>query len=117
MTSELEEKHNQAMALVDQADAARRRRDLPRAKQLLQEAFLQEKEVALACEGMPDAPAATVAILFRSAASLASEAGEPREAERLIARALSGDPPASLAEELRELWDQLRPQLRALQAA
>ena len=117
MTHELEEKHNVAMALADQADAARRRRDLSRASQLLREAFLKEKEVALQCAELPDAPAATVAILFRSAASLANEAGEPREAERLIARALSGDPPLSLAEELRELWDQIRPQLRLLQAA
>ena len=117
MTSELEEKHNQAMTLSDQADAARRRRDSPRARQLFQEAFLLEKEVALHCEETPNAPAATVAILLQSAASLANEAGEPREAERLIARALAGDPPLLLAEELRELWDQIRPQLRTLQAA
>ena len=117
MNQELEEKHNQAMALADQADAARHRRDLPQARQLLQEAFLLEKAVALQYAELPDAPSATVAILLRSAASLANEAGEPREAERLIARALAGDPPPSLAEELRELWDQVRPQLRALQVA
>lgn len=117
MTQELEEKHNEAMALVDQANNARRRRDTVRESQLRREAFLKEKEVALAYADLKDAPAATVAILLCSAASLAHETGEPREAERLIARALSGEPPHALAEELRELWDQVRPQLRTLQAA
>lgn len=117
MTQELEEKHNEAMALVDQADAARRRRDTVREAQLRREAFQKEKEVALAYADLPDAPAATVALLFCSAASLACETGQPREAERLIARALSGEPPHTIAEELRELWDQVRPQLRASQAA
>ena len=117
MTTELEAKHNEAMALVDQADAAQRRRDTVREQQLRHEAFLKEKEVALACAERKDTPAATLAILLCSAASLASETGQPREAERLIARALSGDPPHALAEVLRELWEKVRPQLRSLQAA
>jgi hypothetical protein len=37
-----------------------------------------------------------VAILLQSAASPAFESGDAHEAERLIARALSGDPPPSL---------------------
>ena len=117
MTPELEAKHNEAMALVDQADAAQRRRDTVREQQLRHDAFLKEKEVALACAERQDTPSATLAILLCSAASLASEIGQPREAERLIARALSGDPPHALAEDLRELWEKVRPQLRVHQVA
>ena len=117
MTDELEERHNRAMAQAEQADDVRRRGDAGRAGELFRDAFVLEREVALRYEAIPGASSATVAILFQSAASLALEAGELREAERLIARALSGEPPAALAEELRELWDRLRPQLRSLQAA
>ena len=46
-------------------------------------------------------------VLHRSAASLALECGALREAERLIAAALSGDPPDEIAEELRDLLEQV----------
>ena len=117
MNQELEELHNRAMALADQADAARRRRDLVLASAHLKEALACEREAALRLYALPDAPPVTLAILLQSAASLAFELGDAREAERLIARALSGDPPPALAEELRELWERVRPQLRPLQAA
>ncbi|HEX5271222.1 MAG TPA: hypothetical protein VFW33_12065, partial [Gemmataceae bacterium] len=45
----------------------------------------------------------TRSVLHRSAASLALECGEYREAERLIATALAGSPPETIAEELRDL--------------
>jgi hypothetical protein len=45
--------------------------------------------------------------LHRSAAALALECGVLREAERLIAAALSGDPPNEIAEELRDLLEQV----------
>jgi hypothetical protein len=41
------------------------------------------------------------------AASLALECGALREAERLIAVALSGNPPEEIAEELRDLLEQV----------
>jgi hypothetical protein len=93
---ELEELHNRAMALADQADAARRRRKPVRAAELLKEALAREREAALRLHALPAAPPATVAILLQSAASPAFESGDAHEAERLIARALSGDPPPSL---------------------
>ena len=117
MTEDLEELHNKAMALADQADAARRRRDPVRASEYLRAALTCEREAALRLHALPDAPPAALALLVPSAASLAFELGDAREAERLIARALSGDPPPTLAEELRELWERVRPQLRPLQAA
>ena len=47
----------------------------------------------------------TRSVLHRSAASLALECDETREAERLIGRALSGNPPDEIAEELRDLLE------------
>jgi hypothetical protein len=43
-------------------------------------------------------------MLQRSAAVLALECGELREAERLIGRALAGNPPINIAN---EMWDLL----------
>jgi hypothetical protein len=45
----------------------------------------------------------TRAVLRRSAAVLALECSELREAERLIGRALAGNPPDDIANELRDL--------------
>jgi hypothetical protein len=45
----------------------------------------------------------TRSILHRSAATIAVECSLLREAERLIGRALSGNPPADIADELRDL--------------
>jgi hypothetical protein len=45
----------------------------------------------------------TRSVLHHSAATLALECNELREAERLISRALSGFPPIDIAEELRNL--------------
>ena len=56
-------------------------------------------------------------VLHRSAASLAEQCGEFREAERLIAVALSGNPPEEIAEELRDLLQQVYGQLRPASAA
>jgi hypothetical protein len=42
-------------------------------------------------------------VLHRSAASLAVECFQLREAERLIGRALAGNPPPDIADELRDL--------------
>lgn len=49
----------------------------------------------------------TISVLFRSAATLALDAGETREAERLVAFALSKEPPEEIAEELRDLLEQI----------
>ncbi|WP_243146698.1 hypothetical protein [Scytonema sp. UIC 10036] len=45
----------------------------------------------------------TRSILHRSAAVLAVECSELRSAERLIGRALAGNPPDDIANELRDL--------------
>ena len=60
---------------------------------------------------MPRRGATLRLVLFTlpaSAASLALECGDYREAERLIAVALSGEPPDEIAEELRDLLDEVQ---------
>ena len=75
-------------------------------EQLAREALRSE---AAAAELVRDNLAAepTRAVLYRSAASLAIDCGEYREAERLIATALAGNPPEEIAQELRDLLLQL----------
>ena len=48
-------------------------------------------------------PEPGLSILYRSAASLAIQCGRYREAEQLIAKALSGNPTEEIARELRQL--------------
>src|SRR5262249_34979196 len=91
---------------VDEADAARREGNTPLARERLQQAFACEREAAdLVAGDLSLEP--TRSVLHRSAASLAVECGALREAERLIAAAPSCDPPPEIAEELRDLLEQV----------
>lgn len=73
---------------------------------LYKKAFSLERDAALIARadklGEP-----TVSILYRSAATLALDAREVREAERLVASALAEDPPDDVADELRDLLEQV----------
>ena len=104
MTSpaQINELHNNAMELAGQALHADLHGDYAGAKSLFKDAFDLERQAALLV--VPDANAEpTRSILLRSAATLAVDCHEFKEAERLIAIALSGTPPAEIAEELRDL--------------
>jgi hypothetical protein len=70
------------------------------------QAFEQEAQAATLVVNDLDAEP-TRSVLHRSAASLAIECGELRAAERLIATALSGNPPPEIAEELKDLFIQI----------
>lgn len=100
--SNLNEQHQQAMELAEQAFIARRRDDLATARSLAYSAFVLEKQAAEQAHTEP-----TRSVLHRSAATLALDCGEYREAERLVAAALAGSPPQSIANELREVLDAL----------
>ncbi len=96
------------MQLVDQALVARLHRDSSAgdAPTLFRLAFEAEREAAsLVAQQLDLEP--TRSVLLRSAASLALECGEVREAERLIATALSGNAPEDISEELRDLLEQV----------
>ncbi len=98
--------HEEAMDLAELADVAKLRGELGRCRELLVQAL--EKAIAAADEIAPKTDAEpTRSIIHRSAASLAVEVGQVKEAERLLAVALAGDPPAEVAEELRDLFVQI----------
>jgi predicted Zn-dependent protease len=69
-------------------------------------AFEKEQEAALLADFLLN-PEPGLSILYRSAASLALQCGKLREAERLVAKALSGNPSSEIATELRDLLHQI----------
>ena len=101
-TSQIKDLHHQAMQRVNQASDLRRRGEDQGANARLHEALEYERRAAeLAAPDLALEP--TRSVLHRSAAALACQCGEYREAERLISTALSGTPPETIAEELRDL--------------
>lgn len=100
------ELHRRAMALADRAILQSRAGEVNLARDVYREAFVAEREAAASAvaEGLGEP---TISVLHRSAATLALDAGEVREAERLIALALCGEPPEEIANELRDLWEQV----------
>ena len=98
--------HRQAMEMADLAFLEKLHGRESSAMGLLHEAFQLERQAAIQVEpSSSNEP--TRSVLLRSAASLAMECGETREAERLIAMALVGNPPHEIAEELRDLFEQV----------
>lgn len=96
--------HNDAMRCADQAMLAKVAKDIEKADELTRQAFSLESQAAAMCkDDYKFEP--TRSVLHRSAASLAIECGELRQAERLIATALAGDPPGDIADELRDLFE------------
>jgi hypothetical protein len=104
--SQIQSLHKQAMDLAEAAAVARLRGALELATQFTRQAFEQETQAAALIASALDAEP-TRSVLHRSAASLAIECGELRMAERLIATALSGNPPTEIAEELKDLFIQI----------
>lgn len=102
--TQLEQLHDRAMGLVDEALIAKRQGNARRVTEAYLEALYLETEAAeLLRNELTLEPSRS--ILYRSAASIAIRCKQYREAERLIAAALSGYPPAEIAEELRELLE------------
>lgn len=97
--------HEKAMALAEQAFIKRFTND-SNAINLFKEAFELERQAALiAYKENVSEPSRSV--LLQSASSLAINCNEFREAEKLIACALSGEPPYEIAEELRNLLEEV----------
>ena len=104
--SKIQELHQQAMDLAEQADLEKLRGDTTQVKEILQQALELEAEAAqMVADDLMAEP--TRSVLHRSAATLAIECGELQRAERLIARALAGEPPLDIAEELKDLFMQI----------
>jgi hypothetical protein len=109
--SSVADDHDRAMEMADRALEARRQGDEEQARAYFREAFTFERRAAESvARDLTAEP--TRSVLHRSAAALAAQCGEAREAERLIAIALSGNPPEEIADELRDLWQQVCRDLR-----
>ncbi len=104
--SQIQVLHQQAMDLAEAAAVALLRGASEQAAQFTRQAFEQETRAAALTASSLDAEP-TRSVLHRSAASLAIECGELQAAERLIATALSGNPPPEIAEELKDLFIQI----------
>ncbi len=97
------------MELASEADALRRERRHEQARDRYSQALELDRQAALLVSSEPSR-----GILFRSAAWLALEAEQAREAERLAAAGLaSADVPEKVANELRQVMEQARVQLVA----
>ncbi len=108
----IDELHNKAMHLADEAFYAKKKEDLETAQAKYKAAFEYEKAAAmLLINSYETEPSRSV--LFRSAACLLLNLPKPnpsdyREAERMIAFGLSGYPPAEIAVELRKVFEEVR---------
>jgi hypothetical protein len=104
--NQIQELHQQAMDFAEVAFTAKLKGDLEQASQLNRQAFEKEAKAAGLLAANLDAEP-TRSILHRSAATLAIDCGELQTAEKLIATALTGNPPQEIAEELKDLFIQI----------
>ena len=99
---DIKELHSEAMDLALQGDIAASGGKGDECVPFYHAAFEKEREAALLAAFLQN-PEPGLSILFRSAASLAVQCGLYREAEQLVAKALSGNPTPEIARELREI--------------
>jgi hypothetical protein len=104
--NEISKFHDEAMNLAELAAVAKVKGDSHQADELLRKAYGNEVRAAHLMTEV-SSPEPTRSVLFRSAASLAIDCNELREAEKLIAIGLSGNPPSDIAEELRDLFERV----------
>ena len=98
--------HEEAMEFADDAHFARKDGDNESFLKFTRKAFALEAKAALLIESEDSEP--TRSVLHRSAATLAYRCGEYRDSEKLIFRALAGNPPEEIADELRELYEKVK---------
>ena len=95
--------HHKAMAWAEEGQIRLDRGDRPGASEAFRIAMELEREAARAAEDTePDR-----SVLFRSAGSLALDCDELRTAEQLLSYGLAGEPPEEIAEEIRDLLEQV----------
>lgn len=100
------ELHENAMEFWDESFFARREGNISLANEKLRKALEVETQAAERLkDDLDEEPSRSV--LYRSAASMAMSCEEYRQAEKLIATALAGNPPEEIAEELRDLLKQV----------
>lgn len=98
--------HNESMDIAELAMLAKLRGDFEESNRLFKEALKLELEAINTFE-KTEISEPTYSILHRSAATLALDCNDHRKAEQIVAKALSHEPPAEIAEELRDLLEQI----------
>jgi len=102
----IKELHNKSMEFAELAFMARVRGDLDDSIDLFSQA-LEYELTAIAELEKTERMEPTYSVLHRSAGTLALDCNEFRRAEQIVTRALSQDPPSEIAEELRDLLEQI----------
>lgn len=103
------EVHFKAMALAQEAHLAAINGKKKETLSLYEQAFDLEKQAALSLLDKEEIEP-TRSVLFRSAAALAKKCHKYRDAEKMIALGLAGNPPDDIATELRLLFDDIKKQ-------
>ena len=98
--------HEQAMTLAEAAVIARTEGDEAASCERFMEALDLAREAAARIASRVDEEPMR-SVLHRSAASLALNCEEYRLAEKLLAVGLAGEPPPEIAEEMRDLLEQI----------
>jgi hypothetical protein len=106
--TELINLHQQAMFFAQDALVATQHKETDKAFALNQKAFELERQVALALVDSKNEPLRS--IILRSAATLALDIGQYRDAEIFISHGLLGTPPEDVHQELLELLDRMKQQ-------
>jgi hypothetical protein len=96
--------HDEAMLSYEEALASKIRGEYEKYHKLVNQALDLEMEAAMMLSEKREIEP-TRAMLFRSAASMAYHARRFKEAEKMVAFGLTGDPPEQIAHQLRELFD------------
>ena len=100
----VEDLHNRAMDIAEEAFVAKQKSDVHKAIQLFNKALdLEHKAASLLSIDINNEP--TRSILYRSSAALAQNSNQFDFAERLIANGLAGFPPTEIKEELKNLYE------------
>ena len=99
--------HQQAMDLVEAAILERMRGNPARTEELYAEALELELAAIREMEERNDQSEPTWSVLHRSAGWMALNSHQLRRAEQLAAKGLAGDPHPEIAEELRDLLEQI----------
>jgi len=94
------------MSLVDKAEAARAAGDAGKAQEIYGRALVKEREALALLGKLHPGVEPSWSVLHASAASIALKAGRLRDAEKLAAAGIAGDPPVDILEELRILLDE-----------
>lgn len=100
------ELHDEAMRLSQLADLSRSAGKSGQALEFAREALRLEVEAANRIDRSPESEP-TRSILFRSAASIALQARDQNLAERLVIEGLSGYPPPTVYQQLRDLYEEI----------